>query len=374
MIERPVWDALIGADTGAALDPGTPADLDRRPDVAVVGGGCVGLAVAAYCRRVGLGRVVVLERARLAAGATGASAGVLAPEPHAWTDPPALVHLGRESLTLTRQLDAEWDGAIGLRTLDCLVAGPRFDRLPTPLASRAEAVTAKTIRDLEPLVAGIDEAILIHDQASVNPLRFAVALARHAGQVVTGIEVHQVRTAGGRVTALETSAGTIEPGAVVFATGTAPAAVAIPHRWVKGHLLTTEPVDVRLRFQVVTPIGGALQLEDGRLLAGGTLDEGDDSPGVRHEVIERIRRGLGRVVPVAASTPISHAWCGFRPVSPDRLPVIDRVPGVTNAWFTSGHFRTGLLMAAATGASVAQWIAAGSAPATVAPFSAERFR
>jgi cation diffusion facilitator CzcD-associated flavoprotein CzcO len=38
----------------AALDPGFPSDLNRRPDVLIVGGGIVGLATAVACQRARL--------------------------------------------------------------------------------------------------------------------------------------------------------------------------------------------------------------------------------------------------------------------------------------------------------------------------------
>jgi len=57
-----VWRDTAGAGVLGALEPGVPPDLDRRPDVIVVGGGVVGLATAALCTRAGLGRVVVIER------------------------------------------------------------------------------------------------------------------------------------------------------------------------------------------------------------------------------------------------------------------------------------------------------------------------
>ena len=92
---RPVWE--LDADPGP-LDPGVPEGLDRRPDVLVVGGGVVGLATAALCQRAGLGRVVVLERGRLAAGPSGRAAGIMAPELHHGSAPPALVELGQIAL------------------------------------------------------------------------------------------------------------------------------------------------------------------------------------------------------------------------------------------------------------------------------------
>src|SRR5438552_6520515 len=53
----PVWEARAEAAVLAALAPGVPDDLHVGADVLVVGGGIVGLATAAACRRQGLGRV-----------------------------------------------------------------------------------------------------------------------------------------------------------------------------------------------------------------------------------------------------------------------------------------------------------------------------
>jgi glycine/D-amino acid oxidase-like deaminating enzyme len=53
--------------------------------------------------------------------------------------------------------------------------------------------------------------------------------------------------------------------------------------------------------------------------------------------------------------------------------VIDRVPGLANAWLTSGHFRTGILNAPATGMAIARWISAGKPPPKAGAWSAARF-
>src|SRR5262249_40863230 len=71
--------------------------------------------------------------------------------------------------------------------------------------------------------------------------------------------------------------------------------------------------------------------------------------------------------PRTAGIANGHAWCCFRPTTADEQPVIDRVPGIENAWVTCGHFRTGILMAAATGDVLARWIRTGDRPAGAAP-------
>jgi glycine oxidase len=369
----PLWDSTARDEDLSALDPGVPDDLDRRPDVAVVGGGVLGLAIAAMCVRAGVPSVVVLERGRVAGGPSGHAAGVLAPEPHAWEDPPALVELGRRSLRLTRQLDADWDGALGIREIDCLLLDPPSDP-SIPFEAPVEVLDEDGLREREPVVQGAREALLIAGQAHVDPLRFAAGFTRHAGTVATGVEVGERKVANGKVVALTTTIGDLQPGKVVFATGVPPRPeVSVPHRLVKGHLAATDPVAFRLNSQVMVPHGGALPLPDGRMLTGGTLDEGDDSPAVRARVVQEMRRGLDHVIPAAASVPFSHVWCCFRPAAPDRLPIIDKVPEAENAWFTSGHYRTGLLMAAATAEALTHWIVTDDQPAYAAPFGLSRF-
>lgn len=99
-MHTPLWEALVNAADLASLDPGALAKIERRPDVLVIGGGVVGLATAVFCRRLGLGDGLVIERGRLASGPSGSAAGALIPEVHALTDPPDFVTLARAGLEL----------------------------------------------------------------------------------------------------------------------------------------------------------------------------------------------------------------------------------------------------------------------------------
>ena len=69
---------------------------------------------------------------------------------------------------------------------------------------------------------------------------------------------------------------------------------------------------------------------------------------------------------------ISHQWTCFRPWLRDGLPVVDRVPGLSNAWMTAGHFRTGVLMAPLTGQMLVRWIDTGEKPAEAHGLEAAR--
>jgi glycine oxidase len=161
---------------------------------------------------------------------------------------------------------------------------------------------------------------------------------------------------------------------VVFATGGPPAFRGLPRldgTWVKGHLLATEPVPVRLPG-VVTNV--ASQIDNGRLLVGGTFDVDDSSPDPQDATLAAIRAHLDAMLPDVRDVATSHGWCCFRPASPDAMPVIDRVPGVANAWMTYGHYRTGILMAPATGQMLARWISAGTDPSDGQAFRVSRLQ
>ncbi len=370
----PVWTATLKPADRAALDPGIPDDLDRHPDVLVVGGGVMGLAAAVFCRRAGLGRVLLIEADRLASAASGGAAGALAPELHHLTDPPAFVQLARSSLALYRQLAQQWNATRLLRWAPGLLLlpdGPPPGLRPWPEVELLDAgQAAELVPDLVPMPA----ALLARDQARVHPLRLAVALARRAGSVATGVAMTGLQTAGDRIVRVRTTAGVLHPGVVVFATGLAPTPwVSVPQRLVKGHLVATEPVGFRLPCGIHLPGFGIGSLEYGGLLAGGTREEGDRSPQVRDEVIGFIRRRLGELLPAARSARVRHRWCCFRPATADGQPVIDRVAGLGNAWVSAGHDGTGLLLAPATGRALAAWIATGQAPPQVRNFDLARF-
>ena len=82
---------------------------------------------------------------------------------------------------------------------------------------------------------------------------------------------------------------------------------------------------------------------------------------------------LASAWPVVRGLKVAHQWACFRPAHPDYVPVIDRVPGVSNAWLTSGHYKTGILLAPATGIALAEWIASGERPARINFLGVERF-
>jgi glycine oxidase len=344
------------------------------PDVLIVGGGIAGVCTAAACREAGLGSVLLIETGQLGAGATGGAAGLLAPEPHQWSDPEPFVDLERASLARWRDLEQSVPGGVGLVELDWIGLAPHESGYAAHQPRQVEWLNPGQVQDLVPELARPMEAALIRRQGRVNPLRALARLADRLPAVATGVAATSAEIKGDRIVRVGTSAGEVSPGAVVFATGRPPVLdglpMDIPSDRVKGHLLVTEKTGITLPG-ILAPV--ATQIENGQWLVGGTFDVGDESPAVRPDVIDSIADGLAAAIPGLRGVGIAYQWCCFRPRHPDRRPVIDRVPGISNAWLTSGHFRTGILNAPVTASVLAHWISEGEPPAEARTWSATRF-
>ena len=84
--------------------------------------------------------------------------------------------------------------------------------------------------------------------------------------------------------------------------------------------------------------------------------------------------GLSATLPALRGLRVAYQWCCFRPRHPDRRPVIDRVPGLANAWLTSGHFRTGILNAPVTAPGAGPLDRLGQPPAEAADLGSDAVR
>jgi NADPH-dependent 2,4-dienoyl-CoA reductase/sulfur reductase-like enzyme len=80
-VNRAIWRDQLTASERSVLGRADGV-MDSRPDVLVIGGGILGVSIAAACFEAGLGNVLLVETGRLGAGATGGATGLLIPEPH----------------------------------------------------------------------------------------------------------------------------------------------------------------------------------------------------------------------------------------------------------------------------------------------------
>ena len=351
-------------------------------DVAVVGGGPIGLACAWRAAQRGA-RVVVLDAGE--PGAWYVAAGMLAPVSEAEFGERALLELGLESASRYEAFCAELEDP-GYRDVGTLVVArdrdeaEALDRLAafrTGLGLPVERLRPTQARALEPALAPtVRLALDIPSDHSIDPRKLVAALARKCEvrrARVTGLEVR-----GERVTGVIADGERIAAGAVVVAAGVdvarldMPDHARVPVRPVKGVVL-------RLRGDaslVSRTIRGAdayfVPRGDGRYVLGATMEErGWDTTPTAGGVYELLR-DIGEVVPGVFELEIEQLIAGLRPATPDNLPAIG--PGALDGlvWAT-GHFRNGILLTPVTADLVAGVLAGEALPEFAAAADPLRF-
>ncbi|MCI2264328.1 NAD(P)/FAD-dependent oxidoreductase [Sediminivirga luteola] len=220
--------------------------------------------------------------------------------------------------------------------------------------------------------------------ALMRALRSAVA-ARGA-RMLTGCRVTGADVRGDRVTAVHTADATGAAGGtslraetVVLAAGAHTGVLArefgvrLPVRPGKGYMLQTDPLPLRGATYLgdakvaVTPFRERLRLA-GTMEFGG-LDE-NISP-VRSEAVLRAPGRYFRDWTPPATAPAPAA--GLRPMTPDGLPVIGRLGGLSNAFVTSGHSMLGVTLGPASAEALAEFMREGAMPDALRPFDPARF-
>ena len=406
----------------------------RSADVVVIGAGVVGAACAFYAARAGLD-VAVVDAGAIAGGTTGAGEGNLlvsdkepGPElgltlrsialwreltaeiaaeiaseksrPESRTGSRAEVGPGSEA---EPQVDIEHEtkgGVVVAESPDGLAALLRLAAAQRAAGVVAEPVDTDGLADLEPhLTSDLAGGVHYPQDAQVQPMLAAAWMLRaarrrgatvHTGTRVTGIR----RGAGGRVTGVETPAGVVHAGAVVNAAGTwsgevaALAGVTLPVLPRRGFILVTEPLPPLVHHKVYNADYVANVASDspdletsavvegtrsGPILIGASRERVGFDRTLSHQVLRRLAAQAVRLFPFLSEVSAIRAYRGFRPYTPDHLPVLGADPRVEGLLHACGHEGAGVGLAPVTGELTAA-VLTGAAPALdLRPFRAERF-
>jgi glycine oxidase len=354
---------------------------ERSFDAIVVGGGVIGCASAHALARAGA-RVLLLERDRVAGGASGAAAGMLAPgseseSADAWFA--LLLHARNGYAELGAHLreetglDVEYQPSGLLRVALDEVERDLLRRRAMWMSEagvRAEWLEPEDALRLEPALApGIAGALWLPDEAHVRSPRVARALARAAAQCGTvvreSVSVLGFQGEGTRILGVRTTEGVFEARSVVLAAGawcgplTAELPQPLPVAPVKGQIVAAAALGHGPRH-IVWGLGAYLVPKvDGQLVVGATEeDAGFDTRPTLGGVAGLIKEAA-RLVPAVTDLPFDAAWAGLRPATPNRKPLICPVAGAEGLIAATGHFRNGVLLGPITGRVVADLVLRG---------------
>lgn len=371
----------------------------------VIGAGMVGAACALALARAG-SQVCVLDRAGPAAGTTASGEGNILvsdklPGPEA--------RLALRSLELWHELAGRAGGRFEFEPKGGLVVA-RDDQQAAALRTLAGAQHADGIqadfldgpglRDAEPHISpDLAGAFRYPQDCQVQPVLAASWLlaeaARLGARLAWGAGLVAGQSGHGRITAVQTTRGRVAAGAVVNAAGPWSGQVAgllgswLPVRPRRGHVLVTEPLPPLIRHKVYESDYLTTVLSDsddaqcsavmegtraGTVLIGSSREFAgfDRRPSLR--IMAGIAARAAAVFPLLARVRVLRSYVGFRPASPDHLPVIGPDPAVGGLYHASGHEGAGIGLAPGTAEILTALIAGQQPGLDPAPFAPARLR
>jgi glycine oxidase len=370
-----------------------------RRDVVIIGAGVIGLVTA--WRALQRGLTVTLVDPEPGSKASHVAAGMLAPVSEITYGEEPMLRLGLASLDRYPAFVAELEEATGQDTgyrADGLLH-VAFDggdlaslddlrRFQESLGVRAEALTGRECRTLEPMLApSVHGGLLAPDDGSIDPRRLTAALLtavdRAGGELVrlraTGVIVERDTAVGVRLA----DGGEIRADRVVLAAGPwigdlggLPPDIVPPVRPVKGQVLrlkTTVPFLTRATWGLVR--GSSIYLvprANGEIVVGATQEELGYDTRITAGGIWELLRDAREVLPGITELEFTEVNASLRPASPDDAPILGpaALPGL---FLAAGHFRDGVLLTPVTGDVMAEVLAGGALPALAEAFTPDRF-
>lgn len=363
--------------------------------IIVVGGGVIGCSLAYHLAGAGQ-EVTVLERSTIAAEASSAAAGMLAPVAES-DQPGAFMDLAIAGLRAIQEDAAAIESVSGLtieyhpsgiirtareperaRSLQSRTAWAKAAGLPVRWLDRAE------VHRLEPslgdgVLGGLDSP----EEGQVNPRRLTQALAQGAGrrgaELREGADVESLVRHGDEIAGVRLTSGeTLTADAVVLAGGPWTGLLArgtadLPVHPVLGQYIILRRLPCPMRRILYGEDAYLLPRPDGTIYLGATEEP---EAGFRKRVSVAGVRGLlndgAALVPALDAAEVISAGAGLRPGSADRMPLLGYVSGVNGLAVAAGHFRNGVLLSLITGRLLTELLVYGRTDIDLQPFAPGR--
>lgn len=366
-------------------------------DVAIIGGGVIGLTIARALRHRGVRKVMLIEREQPGAEASWAAGGMLAPQVEAdHADDffrllcasrdlyPAFAQSLHEETGIDVELDRSGTICVGFTPLDEEELRRRYEWQARE-GLQVEWLSGDEARRLEPcLTAKVASALRLPNDWQVENRRLVEALVR-ANQkleveLVTDCAVTALQIEKETVRGVETSSGFVDAPIVVIAAGAWSSLIGLPGsplikiEPVRGQMLCFATDSNIVRHVIYSPRGYLVPRRDGRALAGSTAEHVGFEKRVTDAGTNAIKAMAFEVAPAMAGLALVSSWAGLRPRAPDDLPVLGASEETKGLFYSTGHYRNGILLAPITGEVIADAIVQGVMPASLAAFSPDRFR
>jgi glycine oxidase ThiO len=336
--------------------------MTKTAEVIVIGGGIIGLSIALELRWRGLQVLVLTQDYQTAAA--NAAAGMLAPQAEEIA-PGTLLDL----CTFSRGLYADWTTkltmATGLDTgyWECGILAPRYVRPAFPEGNRPidsqltwhnreELVSYLPTDNLGAEVVGgywFDTDGQVDNRALYKSIQVAAASA--GVRVQTGVTI----TAQDLQNLSQGVAGLVADRYILATGAWSQELLPVPVIPRKGQLIALQvPPGEDLPLNTVL-FGAEIYIvprRDGRIVIGATSEDVGFLDGNTSEGIAGLFDRAIRLCPALAKYPVVEKWWGFRPATPDELPILG-YGADPRLILATGHYRNGILLAPATAQIIA---------------------
>lgn len=371
----------------------------------VIGAGVIGCSVAWNLAQLGAGRVLVLDRGRIAEGTSAMSSGIL----RTHYSVPSNVELARRSWQVFKNFVgtlADDEASAGLVQCGYLIAAPAGDKLEPLRASLAaqramgievQTLDAQQASTLLPIARFDNDALIGFEPEAgfADATQVATSYARAARRLgvrfLEGVAATGLARQANRVVGVDTEQGRFTAAVVISAQNIWARELAswvgldLPVAAERHRVLALQGPQAYTRAMPVFKDLGSAGMLYGRSYggtqmlvsegtAGETLGQPSNEPGeVSMDHVLDVGAQVARRFPSFDSAGLASAWTGVYDVTPDWNPVLGRIhdlPGLLVACGFSGH---GFKLSPAVGRVLAQEALGLVTDVPLAPYALERF-
>ena len=373
-----------------------------RTEVVIIGAGIVGAMCAYYVNRAGL-KAIVIDRGTVASGTTGAGEGNIMVSDKSPGPELELALKSRDMwFEVAQDLGNEFElvakGGLAVSRGD---ASSLFELSNSQSVAgvQTKRVGASEIQELEPFISkAIQNGVHYPQDAQCQPMLAAAhilrQLQRRGLEFIGHQEVLKIERKSENLT-VRTSTLEIKSDFVVNAAGTWAGEIArlagseLPIMPRRGFILVTAPLPKYVNHKVydsdyvdnVASSDADLQTstviegtQSGTILIGASRERVGFDKSISVSVIQRLARQATSLFPILAGAQLLRVYNGFRPYSPDHLPVIGADSLIPGLYHCAGHEGAGIGLSAASGKVIAQLIKNETPIVNPEPFSPARFQ